>query len=213
MYGYRMFRDFDEAMMAYVNRQLGLHSRIRVRIHRDVKETAPDGTETVVNRSAVIVTTLGRLIFNSPLPQDLGFVDRSDPANTFKLEVEFVVKKKQLGQIIDRCIRAHGTSVCAEMLDNIKAMGYKYSTQASFSISVYDMTIPPEKPGYLAAALQDVDTISKHFAAASCPKRSDTRRSSVSGKRQPTMLPPHWIRASASSTRSRSWRIPAPAVP
>ena len=163
MYGYRMFRDFDEAMMAYVNRQLGLHSRIRVRIHRDVKEIAPDGTETVVNRSAVIVTTLGRLIFNSPLPQDLGFVDRSDPANTFKLEVEFVVKKKQLGQIIDRCIRAHGTAVCAEMLDNIKAMGYKNSTKASFSISVYDMTIPPEKPGYLAAAMRDVDTIAKHF--------------------------------------------------
>ena len=126
-------------------------------------EVKIEGNTVTVKRTALIETTLGRLIFNAPLPQDLGFVDRSDPANTFRLEVEFVVKKKQLGQIIDRCIRAHGTAICAEMLDNIKAMGYKYSTQASFSISVYDMTIPPEKVGYLAAAQRDVDKITKHF--------------------------------------------------
>ena len=159
----RAFRDFDEAMMAYANHQLGLHAPIRVRVTKDVPETDSEGNTVTVKRTALIETTLGRLIFNAPLPQDLGFVDRSDPANTFRLEVEFVVKKKQLGQIIDRCIRAHGTAICAEMLDNIKAMGYKYSTQASFSISVYDMTIPPEKVGYLAAAQRDVDKITKHF--------------------------------------------------
>ncbi|MBR4032621.1 MAG: DNA-directed RNA polymerase subunit beta' [Clostridia bacterium] len=148
------FKDYDEAVMAYENGVIGLHSKIKVRVEKEI-----DG----VMKSKVIDTTLGRLIFNKPLPQDLGFVDRSNPDNQFKLEIEFVVKKKQLGQIIDYCIKKHGSAVCANMLDEIKAMGYKYSTRASFSISVYDMTIPSEKKDHLAQAQKDVDKISKHF--------------------------------------------------
>ncbi|MCQ2430591.1 MAG: DNA-directed RNA polymerase subunit beta', partial [Clostridia bacterium] len=163
MFHYNMYRNFDEANMAYANHKIGLHSRIKVRVSKDFTEVDETGAPVTVTRSAVIITTLGRLIFNQNLPQNLGFVDRTKPENAFRLEVEFVVKKKQLGQIIDRCIRANGTAVCAAMLDEIKAMGYKYSTQASFSISVYDMTIPPEKADYLAAAQKDVDKITKHF--------------------------------------------------
>ena len=150
----KMFKDFDEAVMAYENGLIGLHSKIKVRITKEF-----DG----VKRSKVIDTTLGRLIFNQPIPQDLGFVDRTDPANDFKLEIDEVVKKKQLGKIIDLCIKKHGSAICANMLDDIKAMGYKYSTRASFSISVYDMTIPNEKKTYIADAQKDVDKISKHF--------------------------------------------------
>ena len=149
-----IFRDYDEAMMAYENGIIGLHSKIKVRVSHEV-----DG----VTRHKVIDTTLGRLIFNRPLPQDLGFVDRSNPENEFKLEVEFVVKKKQLGQIIYNCIKRHGAAVCANMLDEIKSMGYKYSTRASFSISVYDMTIPKEKKQYIDEAQKNVDTIYKHY--------------------------------------------------
>ena len=163
LFHYNMYRNFDEANMAYANHKIGLHSQIKVRVFKDFIETDAAGAPVTVTKSAVITTTLGRLIFNQNLPQNLGFVDRSKPENVFKLEVEFVVKKKQLGQIIDRCIRANGTAVCATMLDEIKAMGYKFSTQASFSISVYDMTIPPEKAGYLATAQKDVDKITKHF--------------------------------------------------
>ena len=160
----RAFRDFDEAMMAYANGQLGLHAKIKVRVNRTFDVVDEESGEVKkVERSSVITTTLGRLIFNQPLPQDLGFVDRTKPENDFVLEVEFVVKKKQLGQIIDRCIKAHGTAVCANMLDDIKAMGYKYSTRASFSISVYDMTIPTEKKGYLEDAQKKVDVITRHF--------------------------------------------------
>ena len=149
-----VFRDYNEALMAYENGVIGLHSQIKVRITKEI-----NGEE----KSKIIDTTLGRLIFNKPLPQDLGFVDRSIPGNEFKLEIEFVVKKKQLGQIIDMCIKQHGFAVCANMLDDIKAMGYKYSTRASFSISVYDMTIPEEKKGYLEKAQKDVDKVYKHF--------------------------------------------------
>ena len=149
-----IFKDFDEAVMAYENGVIGLHSKIKVRIEKEF-----DG----VVRSKIIDTTLGRLIFNKPLPQDLGFVDRTNPENDFKLEVEFTVKKKQLGQIIDYCIKKHGSAICSNMLDDIKAMGYKYSTRASFSISVYDMTIPEEKKDYINQAQKDVDKISKYF--------------------------------------------------
>ena len=149
-----VFKDFDEALMAYENGVIGLHSIIKVRVTKEIEG------ET---KSKIIETTLGRLIFNKPLPQDLGFVDRSIPGNEFKLEIEFVVKKKQLGQIIDMCIKQHGFAVCANMLDEIKAMGYKYSTRASFSISVYDMTIPEEKKGYLEKAQKDVDKVYKHY--------------------------------------------------
>ncbi len=159
----RVFRDMDEAMMAYANHQLGLHAPIKVRLTKEFEETDIEGNTVKVRRSRVVSknVTLGRLIFNQSIPQDLGFNKNRD--DIFDLEVDTVVKKKQLGQIIDLCIRRHGTAVCAEMLDNIKAMGYKYSTQASFSISVYDMTIPPEKKDYLAEAQKKVDIISRHF--------------------------------------------------
>ncbi len=149
-----VYRDINEAMMAYANGALGLHAKIKVRVNKEI-----DGQM----RSAVIDATLGRLIFNQPIPQDLGFIDRSIPGNEFKLEIDQVVKKKQLGQIIDNCIRVHTPAICAEMLDNIKAMGYKYSTRASFSISVYDMTIPAEKKGMLESAQKDVDVLTKHY--------------------------------------------------
>ena len=148
------YRDFNEAMTAYRNGVLGLHAKIRVRVFKEI-----DGEM----KSAIIETTLGRLIYNQPLPQNLGFVDRSKPENQFKLEVEFVIKKKQLGQIIDRCIRNNGFAVCARMLDDIKAMGYQYSTRASFSISVYDMTIPNEKADLIAAAQKQVDVLNDYY--------------------------------------------------
>jgi len=154
IYRYHAFRDFNEAMMAYADGTLGLHAKIKMRVQKEV-----DG----VMKSGIVITTLGRMIFNAPLPQDLGFVDRSKPENAFLPEVDFVIKKKQLSKIIDNCIRIHGTARCAVMLDDIKAMGYKYSTKASFSISVYDMTIPKEKPALLAEAQKKVDKVFKHF--------------------------------------------------
>ncbi len=150
----RVFRDFNEAMMAYENKQLGLHAPIKVRVEKEV-----DG----VMKSKIIDATLGRLIFNKPIPQDLGFVDRTDPDKFFDLEVTFVTKKKDLGKIIDNCIKEHGFAVCADMLDNIKEMGYKYSTRAAISISVYDMTIPEEKASMIAEAEKKVEVIRKHY--------------------------------------------------
>ncbi len=150
----RIFRDFDEAMMAYENKQLGLHAPIKVRVEKEI-----DG----VVQHKLIDATLGRLIFNKPIPQDLGFVDRSVPGKEFDMEIDFVIKKKDLGKIIDNCIKVHGFSVCADMLDDIKEMGYKYSTRAAISISVYDMTIPEEKPGLIAEAEKKVEKIRKHF--------------------------------------------------
>ena len=147
-----VFRDVDEAQMAYDNKQIGLHSRIKVRMKRTV-----DGVE----ESAIVDATLGRLIFNKPIPQDLGL--RKNRTNPFELEIDEVVGKKMLGKIIDACIKVHGTAVCAEMLDNIKEMGYKFSTRASFSISVYDMTIPKEKNTYIKNAEKQVDLVYRHF--------------------------------------------------
>ncbi len=149
-----VYRDFDEANLAYENGQLGLHSRIKIRTTGMV-----NGVETTRN----VTATLGRLIFNRAIPQDLGFVDRTIPGNELKLEIEFVLTKKQLGQIVDRCIKYHGAAVTAKVLDNIKEMGYKYSTRASISISVYDMTIPEEKKGLIKAAEAEVENISELF--------------------------------------------------
>ncbi len=149
-----IYRDFNEAMCAYQNGVLGLHAPIRIRVTKEY-----EGKKS----SAVIDATLGRLIYNQAIPQNLGFVDRTKPGNAFRLEVDFIVKKKQLGQIIDRCIRYNGPAVCADMLDAIKAMGYKYSTRASFSISVYDMTIPKEKSEIIAAAQKQVDVLNEYY--------------------------------------------------
>ncbi len=150
----KVFRDFDEAMMAYENGALGLHAPIKVRVSKEI------GGETVTR---IIDATLGRLIFNKNIPQDLGYVDRSDPDKILDLEIMFVTTSKELNKIIDRCIKVHGFSVTAEVLDEIKAMGYKYSTKSAISISVADMTIPPEKYDLVEAAEKKVDEIGKAF--------------------------------------------------
>ena len=150
----KVFRDFEEALMAYDAKVVSLHSKIKVR------RTLQIGDETV---SKIIDTTVGRIIFNQPIPQNLGFVDRSDPDNLFRLEIEFLVGKKQLGKIIDRCIKVHGTAKTSEVLDNIKAQGFKYSTKGAITVAVCDATIPPQKKEIIAAAEQQVDKISKQF--------------------------------------------------
>ena len=150
----KVFRDFDEAMMAYDNGVLGLHAPIKIR-----KTMTINGVE----KTKLINATLGRLIFNRPIPQDLGFISRDTEDSLFELEIQTVVKKKELGKLIDYCIKKHGFAICAEMLDSIKEMGYKYSTRASFSISVYDMTIPDAKKDLIAAAQKKVDAINETF--------------------------------------------------
>ncbi len=150
----KVFRDFDEAMMAYSVGELGLHAKIKVRVQREV-----DG----VMKSKIIDATLGRLIFNQQIPQSLGYVDRTNPETMFDLEVMFVTKKKQLGEIVDRCIKMHGLTVAAQTLDNIKATGYKYSTRSALSISVYDMNIPKKKWDYIAEAEEKIAEITEFF--------------------------------------------------
>ncbi|MBQ5649545.1 MAG: DNA-directed RNA polymerase subunit beta', partial [Clostridia bacterium] len=150
----KCFRDFDEAMMAYQNGQISLQAKIKVRVGKEINGEM---------KYKVIDCTLGKLIFNNNIPQDLGFVDRTDPENDFRLEVEFVAKKKMLTEIVDRCIKIHGLTTAAEVLDAIKATGFKYSTIASLSISVYDMTIPPEKNALIAAAEDKVEEITEYF--------------------------------------------------
>ena len=151
----RAFRNFEEAEMAYENGQISLHARIKVRVFK--KDDAG------VERSGIIETTLGRLIFNRPIPQDLGFVDRSKKENFFVNEIEFVTTKDELSLIVDRCIKYHGNAVTCEVLDKLKEQGFKYSTKGAITISVYDMTIPPEKKTLLAEAERKVDVITDFF--------------------------------------------------
>ena len=139
----KIFRDVNEAMMAYENGVIGIHAPIKVRMEREI-----DG----VLHEKLVDATMGRLIFNSKLPQDLGYVDRSDPDKLLDLEIDFPTTSKKLEEIVDRTIKLHGFSEAAKVLDDIKSMGYKYSTKSSLSISVYDMTIPPEKAELLAEA-------------------------------------------------------------
>ena len=148
------FRDFNEAMMAYTNGELGLHARIKVRVFKERNGKM---------ESKVIETTLGRMIFNKPIPQDLGYVDRTDPDKYFDMEIDFVCGKKQLGDIVDRCIKAHNATVTAQVLDDIKSMGYKYSTLASLSIAFSDIVVPSEKATLIAEAEAQVDKINRAF--------------------------------------------------
>ncbi len=150
----KVFRDYNEAMMAYQCGELGLHAPIKVRIEKII-----DGQK----KTKIVDATLGRLIFNREIPQDLGYVDRSDPAKAFDLEIMFVATSKELSDIVDRCIKIHGFSVAAQVLDSIKSLGYKYSTKASISISVADITIPPEKYTLISDAEKKVDNIARHF--------------------------------------------------
>ena len=150
----KAFKDVDEALMAYQTKYVTLHSKIKVR-----REVEIDG----VKHSAIIDTTVGKIIFNRAVPQDLGFVDRSVEENICKFEVDFLVGKKQLGKIIDACIRVHGTEITAEVLDQIKAQGYKYSTIGAITVAVCDATIPPEKKEIIAKAETDVDAIREEY--------------------------------------------------
>lgn len=151
----KAFRNFDEAMMAYDMGYLGLHAPIKVRVTKEI-----DGVE----RSKIIDATLGRLIFNREIPQDLGYVDRSDPEKLFDLEITEAMTSKKLSKIVDAVIKKHGFSAAAEVLDGIKDIGYKYSTRASISISVADIIVPDEKYTYIASAEKKVDDINRHFA-------------------------------------------------
>ncbi len=161
------YRNMDEAMMAYENGELELHAPIKVRVSKEINGKTEEG---------VIKATLGRLIFNSYIPQDLGFVDRTKPENKFALEIDFVCTNNELAQIIDRCIRVHGNVITCEMLDKMKANGFKYSTRGAITISVYDMTIPPKKQELLAAAEEKVDVITEYFRMGELSDEERSRR-------------------------------------
>ena len=150
----KVFCDVNEAMMAYSAEVVKLHSKIKVR-----RTMVIDGVE----ESGIIDTTVGKIIFNDPIPQDLGFVDRSKPENKFKLEIDFLVGKKQLGKIVDACIRIHGANVAAQVLDDIKAQGYKYSTRGAITVAVCDAEIPPAKKEIIAAAEKEVDEVREYY--------------------------------------------------
>lgn len=151
----KFFKDINEAIVAYENKAITLQSRISVR----VKKTLNDGSLC----TQVVTSTVGRFIFNEIIPQDLGFVDRSVEENKLKLEIDFLVRKKELKQILERVIINHGATKTAEVLDDIKAMGYKYSTKAAITVSISDMTVPEEKPAMLEEAQRKVDQINMNF--------------------------------------------------
>ena len=151
----KYFKNLNEAILAYENDAITLHSRIKVR----VTKTMADGEV----KTATVESTLGRFLFNEIIPQDLGFVDRSIPGNELLLEVDFLVGKKQNKQILQKVINTHGATVTAEVLDNIKATGYKYSTKAAMTVSISEMTVPPQKPQMIQEAQDTVDRITKNF--------------------------------------------------
>ena len=150
----KVFRDTDEALMAYTEGVVGLHAPVKVRVSKEI-----DGQKV----TKIIDATVGRLIFNMPIPQDLGYVDRSNPDNLLELEVAFLVGKKELGKIIEKCIRVHGTSITADVLDKIKAQGYKYSTKSAITIAVSDAVIPPQKKELIEEAESRIDSITKKY--------------------------------------------------
>ncbi len=149
-----IYRDVNEALMAYQEGIITIHSAIKVRISRIVND------EQVTK---IIDTTVGKIIFNEHIPQDLGFVDRSDPENAVRFEIDFLVKKKELGIIIDKCIKVHGTAIAAQMLDKIKALGYKYSTKAAITVAVCDAAIPPQKKELLEEADREIAEITDDY--------------------------------------------------
>ncbi len=151
----KYFKNVNEAILAYENQALTLHSKIAVR----VSKTMPDGTV----KSGTIHSTLGRMLFNEIIPQDLGFVDREVEGNELLPEIDFHVGKKQLKQILEKVINTHGATATAEVLDNVKAIGYKYSTRAAMTVSISDMTVPPQKPEMIEQAQETVDRITKNF--------------------------------------------------
>ena len=149
------FKNLNEALLAYENGYVTLHSRIKVRVSREM----PDGTV----KTGTIDGTLGRMLFNEIIPQDLGFVDREVDGNELLLEVDFHVGKKQLKQILEKVINTHGATQTAEVLDDVKAIGYKFSTRAAMTVSISDMTVPPQKPEMIQTAQDTVDKITKNY--------------------------------------------------
>ncbi len=150
----KVFRDVNEALMAYHEGDVSLHAAIKVRITKEI------GDKTV---SKIIDCTVGRLIFNENIPQNLGYVDRTNSEKQFDLEITFLVRKKELSEIIERCIRIHGTTTTSEVLDKVKALGFKYSTKAAITVAVCDATIPPEKKDILADADKKIESITKQY--------------------------------------------------
>ena len=150
----KVFRDVNEALMAYYEHDVSLHANIKVKITKDI------GDKKV---SKIIDATVGRLIFNENIPQNLGYVDRTNSDKQFDLEVAFLVGKKQLSDIIERCIKIHGTTTTSEVLDRIKALGYKYSTRAALTVAVCDASIPPQKKEILAKADEEVARITEDY--------------------------------------------------
>ena len=151
----KSFKSVNEAILAYENQAITLHSKIKVR----VTKTMPGGEE----KTGIVESTLGRFIFNEIIPQDLGFVDREKEENKLLLEIDFHVGKKQLKQILEKVINTHGATATAEVLDAVKAIGYKYSTRAAMTVSISDMTVPPQKPQMIQQAQDTVDRITKNF--------------------------------------------------
>ena len=150
----KVFKDFDEAILAYESKTVSLHAKIKVRRTMEI-----DGKMV----SKLVNTTVGRMIFNRPIPQDLGFVDRSNPETAFDFEIDFLAGKKQLGKIIDKCIKTHGVPKTSEVLDAIKAQGYKYSTKSAITVAVCDATIPPQKKEIIAGAEERIDMITEQY--------------------------------------------------
>ena len=150
----KAFKNLNEAILAYENGAITLHSRIKVRVTKTIDGEVKSGT---------VESTLGRFLFNEIIPQDLGFVDRTIPGNELLLEVDFLVGKKQNKQILEKVINTHGATVTAEVLDKIKATGYKYSTRAAMTVSISEMTVPPQKPQMIQEAQDTVDRITKNF--------------------------------------------------
>ncbi len=150
----KIFRNEDEALMAYDAKYITLHSKIKVRRTQEINGEMKTG---------LVDTTVGRIIFNRPIPQDLGFIDRSIPENELKYEIDFLVGKSQLGKIIDKCIRVHGTQVTSQVLDSIKSQGYKYSTIGAITVAVCDAAIPPAKKEIIAKAEVDKDEITELY--------------------------------------------------
>ncbi|MBR5021445.1 MAG: DNA-directed RNA polymerase subunit beta', partial [Oscillospiraceae bacterium] len=148
------YGDVDEAIAAYTSGDVGLHAPILVRMTKELNG---------VPETRLVKVTVGRLIFNEPIPQNLGFVDRSVPGHEFDLEIDFLVGKKQLGKIIDKCIRKHGFTISTEMLDRLKALGYKYSTKGAISVSIADMVVPEKKYQLVAEAEKVVLEIDQFY--------------------------------------------------
>jgi DNA-directed RNA polymerase subunit beta' len=148
------FKDQDEALMAYQNGDLGLHAKIKVRITKEINGEL---------QTKAIETTVGRLVYNEGIPQDLGFVDRSKPENAFELEINFPVIKKNIAKIVAKCINVHGLAKAAELLDYIKSIGFKYSTKGAITVSVADIAVPDAKKDILAESEKKVEEVAKQY--------------------------------------------------